>query len=273
MRRARWKRKNVRRVDLRPRKPPAVGGGKLALPRGNPGRKRVALTEASSPGCLGYPRFPSPLPLHGSSREVERQRKEKQSLSISTSKFPPHRARRTGLLQMSGPASRRQKVGKFCRNRFGRLPPRAEGNCTGARLKRFFSWTVHGPFSFCQEQKENGGWKCPAIIMADIPRPMGRQSCYIMTRSGDEVAAPIVRRNGIVPWRPYRGISSIVNASMMSPAPMKRISWGPWIKHPRRAEPASGKILGFAQTAWTRCRAGPLCGPRGRQESAVQHRA
>ena len=64
----------------------------------------------------------------------------------------------------------------------------------------------------------------------------------------------------------YRGISSMVNASMMPPAPMKRVSWGPWIRHPRRAEPACGKILGFAQNAWARCRAGPLCGPRGRQE-------
>ncbi len=56
----------------------------------------------------------------------------------------------------------------------------------------FFSWTVHGPFSFCQEQKENGGCigtrhhhgvmsrpigrpprlgdNSPAIIMAEIPR-------------------------------------------------------------------------------------------------------
>ena len=27
----------------------------------------------------------------------------------------------------------------------------------------------YGPFSFCQEQKENGGWNDPAIIMAGFP--------------------------------------------------------------------------------------------------------
>ena len=53
-------------------------------------------------------------------------------------------------------------------------PVRAKGHCTGARQSDFFSWTVHGPFSFCQEQKENGGWNAPAIIMSDFPRPMGR---------------------------------------------------------------------------------------------------
>ena len=50
MRRARWKRKNVRRVGLRQRRPPAAGGGWLALPCGSQGRKRPALGETSSPG-------------------------------------------------------------------------------------------------------------------------------------------------------------------------------------------------------------------------------
>ena len=69
-----------------------------------------------------------------------------------------------------------------------------------ARMCKFapgvlFFWTVHGPFSFRQDRKENGGWNDPAIIMAvfpaqwsgpfawealpppqsgGIPRPMGR---------------------------------------------------------------------------------------------------
>ena len=36
-------------------------------------------------------------------------------------------------------------------------PRRAEGNCTGARPSGLFFWTVHGPFSFRQDRKENGG--------------------------------------------------------------------------------------------------------------------
>ena len=50
MRRARWKRKNVRRVGLRRRRPPAAGGGWLAVPCSSQGRKRPALGETSSPG-------------------------------------------------------------------------------------------------------------------------------------------------------------------------------------------------------------------------------
>ena len=58
MRRARWKRKNVRRVGLRRRRPPAAGGGRLAVPCGNQGRKRAALGETSSPGNSGIPAAP-----------------------------------------------------------------------------------------------------------------------------------------------------------------------------------------------------------------------
>ena len=53
MRRARWKRKNVRRVGLRQRRPPAAGGGRLAVPRGSQGRKRAALGESFGPGRSG----------------------------------------------------------------------------------------------------------------------------------------------------------------------------------------------------------------------------
>ena len=58
MRRARWKRKNVRRVGLRQRRPPAAGGGKLALPCRSQRRKRPALGETVGPGKLGIPFAP-----------------------------------------------------------------------------------------------------------------------------------------------------------------------------------------------------------------------
>ena len=59
MRRARWKRKNVRRVGLRPRRPPSAGGGRLAVPCGSQGRKRAVLGETFGPGKSGI--HPAPL--------------------------------------------------------------------------------------------------------------------------------------------------------------------------------------------------------------------
>ena len=53
MRRARWKRKNVRRVGLRPRRPPAAGGGWLPVPCGSQRWKRPALGEIFGPGKSG----------------------------------------------------------------------------------------------------------------------------------------------------------------------------------------------------------------------------
>ena len=78
MRRARWKRKNVRRVGLRRRRPPAAGGGWLAVPRGSQGRKRPALGETFGLGKLGIPSATLPAAAHASSKNSQRQRKEKQ---------------------------------------------------------------------------------------------------------------------------------------------------------------------------------------------------
>ena len=45
--------KTLRRVGLRLRRPPAAGGGWLAVPRGSQRRKRAALGETSNPGRSG----------------------------------------------------------------------------------------------------------------------------------------------------------------------------------------------------------------------------
>ena len=45
--------KTLRRVGLRLRRPPAVGGGWLAVPRGSQRRKRAALGETFGPGRSG----------------------------------------------------------------------------------------------------------------------------------------------------------------------------------------------------------------------------
>ena len=50
--------KALRRVGLRPRRPPAAGGGWLAVPRGGQGRKRAVLGETFGPGKSGIPFAP-----------------------------------------------------------------------------------------------------------------------------------------------------------------------------------------------------------------------
>ena len=72
------KEKMFRRVGLRPRRPPAAGGGRLAVPCRSQGRKRPALGETSSPERSGIPSAALPAAAGSSARERERQRKEKQ---------------------------------------------------------------------------------------------------------------------------------------------------------------------------------------------------
>ena len=50
--------KTLRRVGLRQRRPPAAGGGRLAVPRGGQGRKRAVLGETFGPGKSGIPAAP-----------------------------------------------------------------------------------------------------------------------------------------------------------------------------------------------------------------------
>ena len=100
MRRARWKRKNVRRVGLRQRRPPAAGGGRLAVPRGGQGRKRAALGEPFGLGKLGIPSATLPAAAHASSKNSQRQRKKKQ-LNASTTPTQEHHPPRDGSCKLA----------------------------------------------------------------------------------------------------------------------------------------------------------------------------
>ena len=100
MRRARWKRKNVRRVGLRRRRPPAAGGGRLAVPRGGQGRKRAALGEPFGLGKLGIPSATLPAAAHASSKNSQRQRKKKQ-LNASTTPTQEHHPPRDGSCKLA----------------------------------------------------------------------------------------------------------------------------------------------------------------------------
>ncbi len=73
---------------------------------------------------------------------------------------------------MSSPARAGRRPAVFAGTDSGAPRPRGGPLHRSAYKSDFFSWTVHGPFSFCQEQKENGGWNGPAIIIAESP---GRQ--------------------------------------------------------------------------------------------------
>ena len=170
--------KTLRRVGPHGCGPPAAGGGWLAIPCGSQGRKRPALGGVQARGCTGIPPASLSAAAHASAKDQAApsgaegaERGADQMRSCTPTNLAPSATGR-----QSQESQKRIACPKARQNR--RLhryadPRRAEGNCTGARQSDFFSWTVHGPFSFCQEQKENGGWNAP-VIMADFPRPMGR---------------------------------------------------------------------------------------------------
>ena len=120
MRRARWKRKNVRRVGLRRRRPPAAGGGWLAVPCSSQGRKRPALGETSSPGKFGiHPASlfaaagrwlmraaawaPTQQPLRPPGECVAKRNARKETLVkyVLAPRRPPHHPPRDGSIELA----------------------------------------------------------------------------------------------------------------------------------------------------------------------------
>ena len=174
MRRARWKRKNVRRVGLRQRRPPAAGGGRLAVPRGSQGRKRAVLGESFGPGKLGI----HPASLFAAAGEWSMKVAAWVNATVSTTaraaRSKAERAEReAGQMRPCNPTTwapsatgRQHRPGRRPKRarRSGKIgactdtptPVRAEGHRTGAR-QRFSLWTVHGPFLFWQDKREMGG--------------------------------------------------------------------------------------------------------------------
>ena len=192
MRRARWKRKNVRRVGLRQRRPPAAGGGWLAVPCSSQGRKRPALGETSSPGkyrdtlslpprCRSRSREEQPaaataqplaaLPLTDAAYPLRVKEKQLDATTTPTRPAPSATGRQYLPRRRVKRARRRAQIGAGTDTP---TPVRTEGHRTGVRLSDFFSSTGRGAFSFCQEQKENGGrTPCGNSPLAGA-RPPGR---------------------------------------------------------------------------------------------------
>ena len=172
MRRARWKRKNVRRVGLRRRRPPAAGGGWLAVPCSSQGRKRPALGETFGPGKY---RDTLSLPPRCRSRSREEQPAAAKREAARCDDHPDAlRTIRHGsaVTEIAEDPSVPEGQPKSEQAPIRRPPSHAEGHCTGARLAPFSLPPGAAHSLFGQDQKENGGRICPAISMAESP---GRQ--------------------------------------------------------------------------------------------------
>ena len=189
MRRARWKRKNVRRVGLRQRRPPAAGGGWLAAPHGGQGRKRPALGEPFGPGKLGIPSASLPAAAGSSAQGRERQRKEKQRQCVNHPDVLRTIRHGTAVPKTAEgpsvpdgqPKSEQAPI---------RRPPCARRATAPECAKRFSLWTVHGPFSF-------------------RPRPKRKWGVHPRWTS------PLREQNP--PWPPFGGPSQVTSACRCAP--------------------------------------------------------
>ena len=189
MRRARWKRKNVRRVGLRRRRPPAAGEGWLAVPCGCQGRKRPPLGEPSSPGKAGiHPASlfaaadrwsmkvaawakQQPLRLPGQRVAKWNVRKEELVKCVLAPRCRRHYPPRVGSTGPAEDPSVPEGRAKSAQAPI-RRPPSRGGPLHRSASKRFFSSTGRGAFSFWRNQKENGGRipAGPAPCGSRIPR-------------------------------------------------------------------------------------------------------
>ena len=156
MRRARWKRKNVRRVGLRQRRPPAAGGGRLALPCRSQGRKRAALGETFGPGkyrdtscssfrCRSRSRTEQPA-----AAKIDAGPCVNHPDNLRTIR---HGSVTTGIAEENSVPEGQAKSEQAPIRR----PPCARRATAPERAKRFSLWTVHGPFLFWQDKREMGG--------------------------------------------------------------------------------------------------------------------
>ena len=177
MRRARWKRKHVRRVGLRQRRPPAAGGGWLALPCRSQGRKRTALGESLGPGRFRDTPASLSAAAHASAEnqparsDAERAKREAGQMRscTPTTSAPSATGRQSQKLQkmIACPkAGQNRRLHRYVdlRQRGGPLHQSAS--------RRLSLWTVHGPFLFWHDKREMGGASAQPSAWLN-PRPIG----------------------------------------------------------------------------------------------------
>ena len=158
--------KALRRVGLRQRRPPAAGGGWLAVPRGSQRRKRAALGETSSPGRSGiHPaslfaaascparelpiKASAPTTARAARSEAERAERESRQMRPCTPLTSASTPRESAFKPVPHPAA---PVGQSSQTRRHPLaPPPVQQLCTHVQScgqSAFFSYTGRGAFSF-----------------------------------------------------------------------------------------------------------------------------
>ena len=153
MRRARWKRKNVR--------------------CGSQGRKRPALGETSSPGRSGI--HPAPLfaAAHASSKNSQRQRKKKQ-LNASTTPTQEHHPPRDGSCKLAEDLSVPEGQAKSEQAPI-RRPPCARRATAPECAQRFFLFhRARRILFFGKTKKRMGGASPVGAEPLSIPAPFHR---------------------------------------------------------------------------------------------------
>ena len=134
---------------------PPAGDGWRSLAAVRDGNARP-LGKPPARGSIGIPSASLPAAAHAPVKNSQRQRKEKQldATTTPTRSAPSATGRQYLPRRRVKRARRRAQIGAGTDTP---TPVRTEGRCTGVRPSGLFFWTVHGPFSFPQDGKENGG--------------------------------------------------------------------------------------------------------------------
>ena len=148
--------KTLRRVGLRRRRPPAAGGGWLAVPCRSQGRKRPALGEPFGPGKFGIPSASLPAAAHAPVKNSQRQRKEKLVHTTTTPSTSAVLARDSSWGNRRRPkrARRPAQIGACTDTP---TPVARGGPLHRSALSAFFSSTGRGAFSFWARPKREWG--------------------------------------------------------------------------------------------------------------------
>ena len=187
--------KALRRVGLRQRRPPAAGGGWLAVPCGSQGRKRPALGEAFGPGKSGI--HPAPLfaaagrwsmrapaksqrnslcECPGQRVAKRNARKEEQIKCVLAPRRPGHHPPRDGSIDLAEGQSVPEGKAKSALAPIRRPPSR--GGLLHRSAPTLFSLDRARPVSLLARQKRNGGcipaWTMPPAG-AGSPPAAGRR--------------------------------------------------------------------------------------------------
>ncbi len=176
--------KTLRRVGLRQRRPPAAGGGRLAVPRGSQGRKRAALGETFGPGKSGIhlcADFRCRWPVvderlqHRATQQLLRPpgqrvakrnaRKEKLVKCVLAPRRPPHHPPRDGSIDLAEDPSVPEGQAKSEQAPIRRPPSARRHACAGVRPKRSFLLDRARPVFFSTRWKRKWGvhprWTSP----------------------------------------------------------------------------------------------------------------